>query len=116
MCGSVNDLTRISQAELAAIDNKYSETEDGPRMHPIVTLVAEEWSRAAGERRDGDLNSIRLADAVDRCGEVQAEHPLWCPELFMKDLRLLVMRVSADDMWWLPPAQVNRETGGNAGM
>jgi hypothetical protein len=77
-------------------------SEAGPlRIHPIITLIGEEWDRAGDARTAADFSAFSIAKVSELCASVEAEHPKWNAKLFKTDLPTLL---EAQDSvhWWLP--------------
>ena len=90
------------QNEVAKIFERYPNVEDdGPRMHPIIHLVAQEWDDAAEHKQIPDLFATKLPEVARMCTEAAREHPSWTPELYSQDLRGHLSTVRPADMWWL---------------
>ena len=110
----MNILTLQLQATVGKVFNKYPPEDDGPRMHPIISYVAEEWDAAVVEKRAANLNALKMAPLAKLCRDAANEHPSWNLELYLRDLRLLNVWVVATGMWWIspgPPKPVHGDTG-----
>ncbi|KAI9443862.1 hypothetical protein H4582DRAFT_2053641 [Lactarius indigo] len=84
------------------IFGKYSDGTTEPRMHPIITYVAEEWDSAADSSRVPDIAALKLKDVSKLCNDGAANNPLWNSQLNMKTLNTLIGLLNPSDRWWLP--------------
>jgi hypothetical protein len=101
------------QNEVARIFERYPNVDDdGPRMHPIVHLVAQEWDDAAVHGQVPDLYAIKLPEVARMCTDAASENPSWPPELYTQNLRGRLSTVRPADMWWLTPDERNQVVQG----
>ncbi|KAI9430216.1 hypothetical protein H4582DRAFT_2064026 [Lactarius indigo] len=84
------------------IFGKYSDGTTEPRMHPIITYVAEEWDSAADSSRVPDIAALKLEDVSKLCDDGAANNPSWNSQLNMKTLNTLIGLLNPSDRWWLP--------------
>ncbi|KAI9430522.1 hypothetical protein H4582DRAFT_2086729 [Lactarius indigo] len=83
------------------IFGKYSDGMMEPRMHPIITYVAEEWDSAADSSRVLDIAALKLEDVSKLCDDGAANNPSWNSQLNMKTLNTLIGLLNPSDRWWL---------------
>jgi hypothetical protein len=87
---------------------KYLSGDEGPRLHPIITYVAEEWEHQERARNKGqesifNFEALKLPDILELCKREAAEHPTWNYQFHMPNLAILLKNQQKDNMWWLPP-------------
>jgi hypothetical protein len=75
-----------------------------PRVHPVITLVYDEWRRAAATNRGPDYSAFSMAKIVNRCKSYAKEHPRWHADLSRQDLDTLLDDEDSDQ-WWFPGDQ-----------
>ena len=71
-----------------------------PNVHPIVTLVGEEYRAAEEGKRSMDPTKIGISRSVDLCRERRSANPWLNKRLTLMTLYLL--KDQEDDFWWLP--------------
>ena len=71
-----------------------------PNVHPIVTLVGEEYRAAEEGKRSMDPTKISISRSADLCRERRSANPRLNKRLTLMTLYLL--KDQEDDFWWLP--------------
>jgi hypothetical protein len=96
------------------INDIYNESEVEPRIHPIIAVIGEEWSRATQENRQLDIDAISRAEITSQCRAGAAAHPQWNGKLNMLNLPVLRKLQPDEECWWLPP--LSEEVEATQGM
>lgn len=95
-------LTRPLQKDVNRIFDPYPLDDDGPRLHPVVTYVAEKWDTAETAGIPFDLASLNLEEVLELCRQGEAENPFWSSQLHLRDLPTLLEHQPVTNRWWLP--------------
>ena len=75
-----------------------------PRVHPMVTLVAEEYKRSDLQNCDMDLARISTARSKEICQERRIANPLLSHSLTHMSLWQL-LKSQGEEFWWMPGIQ-----------
>jgi len=72
-----------------------------PNVHPIVTLVGEEYRAAEEGKRSMDPTKISISRSTDLCRERRSANPRLNKQLTLMTLYHL-LKDQEDNFWWLP--------------
>jgi hypothetical protein len=83
--------------------------EDFPRVHPIITVVGEEWGRMEEENRHTlNFHAYSSAQWLDRSSVTKLKQTEWPTRLTMTSLPKL-LKYQKCHCWWLPGASHEQE-------
>ena len=95
-----------------SVNEIFDEESHTLRIHPIITLIGEEWQRAGEQNTTPNFNAFSLAKVATQCKLGAAEHPQWISKLHRVNLSHLLWSQNSVH-WWLPGEKMDEEEEDN---